>query len=119
MKIFDSSPGIHLERPRRRRTIAVVVAGALLYLVLGGALVYQHMHHADQLATASRELAATRSEATRLQARLTAAREELDATAANEKHCSGSLHAETAKIAAFAKQAAACEIIRTRLHLKG
>jgi len=43
----------------------------------------------------------------------------LDAAGSSINSCTGNLAAETSKVAAFAKQAAACEVIRQKLHLKG
>lgn len=119
MKIFDSSPGITLERPRRRRVVAAIVVGVMAVLALADALVYQQNAHADQLAKVNGELAASQAEVTRLQTNLTATREKLDAATLNVGSCASNLNAETSKVAAFAKQAAACEVIRNKLHVKG
>jgi septal ring factor EnvC (AmiA/AmiB activator) len=119
MKIFDSSPGITLERPSRRRSVAATVAGVAVCLALAAAMAYQHSSYSARLARVSRDLAASRAEVGHLQANLAATKEKLDAAALNIGSCASNLNAETSKIAAFAKQAAACEVIRNKLHVKG
>jgi septal ring factor EnvC (AmiA/AmiB activator) len=119
MKIFDSSPGITLERPSRRRRIAAIAAAVTVCLALAGALVYQHKAHSSELAKVNGDLAASRAEVARLQGDLAATKGKLDAATLNIDSCASNLTAETSKVAAFAKQAAACEVIRNKLHVKG
>jgi F0F1-type ATP synthase membrane subunit b/b' len=119
MKIFDSAPELKLARPRRRWVIAAVVATGAVVLALGGALLYQHLHFTAQLEKAKRDLTTAQAEATQLRTELTGAKQKLDGTKAEANSCSSNLAAETSKVAAFAKQAAACEVIRNQLNLKG
>jgi len=119
MKIFDSSPDITLERPRRRRTIAAVAAGVAVCIALAGALLYQQKTSAAELAKMNNALASARAEAGQLRTDLARTKEKLDAASAGINTCASKLGVETSKVAAFAKQAAACEVIRTKLHVKG
>jgi hypothetical protein len=119
MKIFDSSPGITLERPSRRRRIVAIAAAVAVCLALAGALVYQHKVHSAELAKVNGDLAASRADVTKLQGDLAATKEKLDAATLSVNSCASNLSAETSKVAAFAKQAAACEVIRNKLHVKG
>jgi type VI protein secretion system component VasK len=120
MKIFDSSPEIKLAQPRRRwALIAAAAATGAVVLALGGALVYQYQHFTAQLEKAKGELTTARAESAQLRTKLTDVKEKLDATTTESSSCSSNLAAETSKVAAFAKQAAACEVIRNQLNLKG
>lgn len=119
MQTLEPSPHITLNRPRRRRAIAAMLAGVATCLALAAALAYQHNTWSAKLSKTSRELAAAREEAGQLRASLAKTRADLDATRSDAANCAGSLHAVTAKVGAFAKQAAACESIRSKLHSKG
>lgn len=119
MKIFDSAPGIALEQPSRRWTIASAVVGVATFSLLVGIVCYQNAMHTAQLKTVSTELAAAKDEVTRLNAALAEAKQNLDATQLKINTCASTLNAEASKVSAFAKQAAACEVIRNKIHLKG
>lgn len=119
MKIFDSAPGIVLERPPRRfLAFAAAATTAVLVAVLGGALFYQGRAHASELAKAKADLDQATSQASTLKGQLATANGKLATMVSASSTCSSDLAAETGKVAAFAKQAAACEAIRTKLHVK-
>lgn len=118
MKIFDPSSGITLERPRRRRTVIASATGMAICLALGAALFEQHEILSARLEKASRVLASSQAKASQLQAALVSTQAKLDAATVTINRCASRASAETSKLAAFAKQAAACELIREKLHLK-
>jgi septal ring factor EnvC (AmiA/AmiB activator) len=117
MKIFDSSPGIILRHPSRRRTIVAGATAAAACLALGAALFYQHTTYSAQLAKANHDLVVSQAEVRQLRANLASTSLKLGAAAANVRSCANSLDVETSKVAAFARQAGACEVIRQKLHL--
>jgi len=119
MKIFDPSPAITLERPRRLRAIIAGATGVALCLALGAALFEQHETLSTRLAKVSRDLASSQARASQLQADLVSTQAKLDAATVTINRCATRANADTSKLAAFAKQAAACELIREKLHLKG
>lgn len=119
MKVFDSSPGLTIEQPRRRWTAVALAIACVTCVALGGGLFYQHTSYQGQLEKANQDLATARANVAELQTKLTSMTGKLDAAGSSINSCTGNLAAETSKVAAFAKQAAACEVIRQKLHLKG
>jgi len=119
MKIFDSSPDIALERPRRRRTILALTAATAILIALVIAFLHQRSTYATQLGQVQSELTAAQGKVQSLRDEVASLKEKLDAAGSRINSCTSSLTAETSKVAAFAKQAAACEVIRTKLNLKG
>lgn len=119
MKIFDSSPEITLERPRRRRTIMAITAIAAVLISLVVAYFYQRSTYLAQVKQLQGELITAQGNVKSLQAEMAGLKEKLDASSTSINSCTSSLASETSKVAAFAKQAAACEVIRTKLNLKG
>jgi septal ring factor EnvC (AmiA/AmiB activator) len=119
VKIFDPSPAITLEAPRRRRVPIASTLGVAVCRALAGVMYYQHAAYSTQLAQAHHDLKASRAEVRQLRTSLTSTRGQLDAARSNINRCAASLDAEVSKVAAFSKQAAACEVIREKLHPKG
>lgn len=119
MKIFDSSPDLTLQRPRRRRTILAVVAGAAICIALVIAIFHQRGTYSTQLEQMQSKLTAAQENVKALQGEVDGMKEKLDAAGTSINSCISNLASETSKVAAFAKQAAACEVIRTKLNLKG
>jgi septal ring factor EnvC (AmiA/AmiB activator) len=119
MKIFDSSPEIALQRPRRWRTIVAFTLAAAICLALAVALFNQRTMYAAQLERAKLDLTAEQGNVKNLRKEVAEMKEKLDATEPKINSCASNLAIETSKVAAFAKQAAACEVIRTKLKLKG
>jgi hypothetical protein len=119
MKIFDSSPAILLGRPGHGRRVALGAAGGLLLALAGWAFWHQQATFTTQLAQAGQRLAAANGEAAKLRESLNKTQEKLDAATAGANTCSVTLAAESAKIGAFAKQAAACELIRKKRNHRG
>jgi cell division protein FtsB len=119
MKIFDAFPGIVLQKPRRPWLAVLAVLALACCAALAGVIAWQKQHYVKQAEKMSGELAAARAEVNRLKAQVDNANATLTAKNDSLASCSGNLANETAKIGAFARQAAACESIRTKLHLKG
>lgn len=119
MKIFDAFPGIVLQQPRRPWLAVVAVLALAGCAALAGVIAWQKQQFAEQAGKMSGELAASRAEIGRLKAQVDNANATITAKNESLASCSGNLANETAKIGAFARQAAACETIRTKLHLKG
>jgi len=119
MKVFDSSPGLTIEQPRRRWIAVALAIASATCIALGGGLFYQHTSYQSQLQKANQDLATAQANAAELQTKLTSMTGKLDAAGSTVNSCTSNLAAETSKVAAFAKQAAACEVIRQKLHLKG
>lgn len=119
MKIFDSSPEIALQRPRRWRTIAAFTLTAAICIALAVALFNQRTTYTADLARVKLDLTAEQGKVKGLRTELAEMKEKLDAAGPRINSCTSNLALETSKVAAFAKQAAACEVIRTKLKLKG
>lgn len=119
MKIFGVSPDIALKRPHGMRTIVAAAVTTVVLIALAVALRHQRDALSLKLGAVNSELASSKREAAILQAELSGLKKKLDTATTHSNTCTGNLGAETSKVAAFAKQAAACETIRTQLHLKG
>lgn len=119
MKIFDAFPGIVLQKPRRPWLAVLAVLALACCAVFAGLMAWQKGQYAAQVTQVSGDLAAAREEVRRLKTEVADANEKLTTKQHSLETCSGNLVTETAKIGAFAKQAAACESIRNKLKLKG
>lgn len=119
MKIFGTSADIALKRPRRTRAVIAVTISTIVLIALAVMLRHQRDSLSIQLGMVKNELASSKGEVRTLQAELSRLKIKLDSAATHTSTCTGNLEAEQSKVAAFAKQAAACETIRTQLHLKG
>lgn len=119
MKIFDAFPGIVLQKPRRPWLAVLALLALVCCAAFAGLMAWQKAQYAEQVTKVSGDLAASREEIKRLKAEVADANEKVTAKQHSLETCSGNLVTETAKIGAFAKQAAACESIRNKLKLKG
>lgn len=119
MKIFDSTPGIILNRPGRRRQFTIAAAALVFCVAWASSLAYQRHIYLAKLAAVTEKLEQSGAQSSALRSDLASAQERLGASTFKEQHCSGELAATTVKIDAFAKQAAACEVIRLKLDRRG
>ena len=119
MKIFGTAQNIALKRPHRTRAIAAAALATIVLIALAVMLRHQRDALTIQLGAVKNELASSKGEVRTLQAELSRLKIKLDTAATRTSICTSNLGTEQSKVAAFAKQAAACETIRTQLHLKG
>jgi hypothetical protein len=118
MKIFDSAPSILLKKPRSWPLIIGSLVVLVACIALVAALLYQRNAHALEISKLNAELVASKNNADRMKSDLGLLQAKFDAAVDRASTCTSNLQAETAKVGAFAKQAAACEVIRKKLHFK-
>jgi hypothetical protein len=119
MKIFDAHPEIRIEKPRRLFMLLGLIATGLACAILAVLLVAANSGHATALNAVKVQQAELGRENARLKGELASAKIELKKQAAFASTCSSNLNDVTSKTTAFAKQAAACEVIRNSLPSKG